>query len=252
MITAERWKHMPPEERSALPPHIRWRYVLAARRAQAGYEGVAEFDARAILGDLLAIVSDGFGMSQDCLMRMFTQECAEILAAVVQIARLDFRLPKPVIAHALGVAMETLQGLPLSNETIMEVREWVFQEWERTPEAAVPPPARPKRKQRSENRRAKSHSSLVREIVKLVSRRVGVHPETIMGRQRTKEVAAARAVAMAAMKATRPYLSTTQIGELFKRDHSTVIHNLRKVQRDPTLQALQREVLRQLILGEKS
>lgn len=252
MVTAEQWEHMSPEEKDALPPHLRWRYVLAHRRAKAGLEGIAESDVQSVLGDMLAIVSDGFGMPQDCLVQASTDECAEVLAAIIQIANRDFRFPKPAIAHTIGWETETMRALSLSDETLTEVREWVFDEWERTPDAVVPPPTRVQKAPAPKDLSAMSHRALIREVVKIVSRQIGVHPEVVMGRSRTKEAIAARAVAMAAMKTFRPRLSTTQIGALFERDHSTVVHNLQKVQKDATLQALQREVLRKLTTGEKT
>jgi len=74
-------------------------------------------------------------------------------------------------------------------------------------------------------------------IQDMVARRWRVKPEALASKRRTKDLMVPRQVAMYLIKETLG-TSLVQIGEIFGgRDHSTVIHSIRKVQeemaRDP-------------------
>ncbi len=79
-------------------------------------------------------------------------------------------------------------------------------------------------------------------IREVVARRWRVRPEALASKRRTKDVTVPRQVAMYLIKETLG-TSLVRIGELFGgRDHSTVIHSIRKVEeemeRDPAFRAL--------------
>ncbi|NJD17697.1 MAG: chromosomal replication initiator protein DnaA [Gemmatimonadetes bacterium] len=79
-------------------------------------------------------------------------------------------------------------------------------------------------------------------IQDLVARRWRVRPEALASKRRTKDVTVPRQVAMYLIKETLG-TSLVQIGDLFGgRDHSTVIHSIRKVEeemaRDPEFRRL--------------
>jgi chromosomal replication initiator protein len=79
-------------------------------------------------------------------------------------------------------------------------------------------------------------------IRETVARRWRVRPEALASKRRTKDLTVPRQVAMFLIKETLD-MSLARIGELFGgRDHSTVIHSIRKVQeemeRDPSFKAL--------------
>lgn len=67
-------------------------------------------------------------------------------------------------------------------------------------------------------------------IIERVSTAFGIPYREVMGASRTREVAAARQVAMYEVRKARPDLSLPQIGRIFGRDHTTVIHAVRKVE----------------------
>jgi chromosomal replication initiator protein len=74
-------------------------------------------------------------------------------------------------------------------------------------------------------------------IREMVARRWRVRPEALVSKRRTKDLTVPRQVAMYLIKETLG-TSLVQIGEIFGgRDHSTVIHSIRKVEeemaRDP-------------------
>jgi chromosomal replication initiator protein len=67
-------------------------------------------------------------------------------------------------------------------------------------------------------------------IRELVARRWRVKPDALQSKRRTKDVTVPRQVAMYVIKETLG-ISLVRIGELFGgRDHSTVIHSIRKVE----------------------
>ena len=79
-------------------------------------------------------------------------------------------------------------------------------------------------------------------IRETVARRWRVRPEALASKRRTKDLTGPRQVAMFLIKETLD-MSLARIGELFRgRDHSAVIHSIRKVQeemeRDPSFKAL--------------
>jgi chromosomal replication initiator protein len=69
-------------------------------------------------------------------------------------------------------------------------------------------------------------------IQDLVARRWRVKPEALSSKRRTRDLTVPRQVAMYLIKETLG-TSLVRIGELFGgRDHSTVIHSIRKVEED--------------------
>ena len=77
-------------------------------------------------------------------------------------------------------------------------------------------------------------------LVNTVGERTGVDARLIWSDSRMKKIAFARQVVM--FLAYRSGLSSTQIGRRFNRDHTTVMHGIRKIERElavlPTLAAL--------------
>lgn len=66
-----------------------------------------------------------------------------------------------------------------------------------------------------------------RGLIGEIARRHGISPAAIVGRSRHVEVRAARLDAMRAVASTLPHLSSTQLGGLFCRDHTTILHALK-------------------------
>jgi chromosomal replication initiator protein len=77
------------------------------------------------------------------------------------------------------------------------------------------------------------HSRLTPEVIRdTVARRWKVRPDALMSKRRTKDLTVPRQVAMYLIKEILD-TSLVQIGEVFgDRDHSTVIHSIRKVEQD--------------------
>lgn len=72
-----------------------------------------------------------------------------------------------------------------------------------------------------------------RTIIERVSVAYGVPYREIVSSSRMRPIAAARQVAMYEVRTRRPDLSLPQIGKLFGgRDHTTVLHAVRKVEAD--------------------
>ncbi len=69
-------------------------------------------------------------------------------------------------------------------------------------------------------------------IVKAVALALDVPEAQIMGRRRTVAISDARQVAMWTIRQSM-HLSLAAIGDFFGRDHTTVLHALRRVERDP-------------------
>jgi chromosomal replication initiation ATPase DnaA len=68
-------------------------------------------------------------------------------------------------------------------------------------------------------------------VIAEVADRHGVPVEEVMGGRREKIIARARQDSMAAIKARFPNDTLPMIGRLFNRDHTTVLHALRKQRR---------------------
>lgn len=68
----------------------------------------------------------------------------------------------------------------------------------------------------------------VDEIVKRTCEELGVQPEAIYSTCRTREVSRARHLAMRRVYDLGPEWSMPRIGRHFKRDHTTVLHALRR------------------------
>jgi chromosomal replication initiation ATPase DnaA len=66
-----------------------------------------------------------------------------------------------------------------------------------------------------------------REIIMRVAKWRGVQFEAIIGPRRTRHIVAARFEAIRAVADARPDLSLPQLGRIFKRDHTSIIHALR-------------------------
>lgn len=67
-----------------------------------------------------------------------------------------------------------------------------------------------------------------KEIIARVAAWHGVSYSDVVGARRMRAMSAARRDAVAAIKAARPHLSSVQIGALINRDHTTVLHHMRK------------------------
>lgn len=68
----------------------------------------------------------------------------------------------------------------------------------------------------------------VREIIGAVAARHGLAVSAILGARKSRQVVAARHEAIALAHAARPDLSLSELGRLFKRDHTSIHHVLRK------------------------
>lgn len=68
----------------------------------------------------------------------------------------------------------------------------------------------------------------VQAIIAAVGDAESVHVNEIMGERRTARIAAARQLAMAIIRRDTN-LSLVEVGEIFNRDHGTVIHALKAV-----------------------
>lgn len=71
-------------------------------------------------------------------------------------------------------------------------------------------------------------------IVREVARGFRVTYDEIMGRRRERSIVIARACAMAVVRRATT-MSYPEIGDLFDRDHTTVMHHVQKVMSDPEL-----------------
>lgn len=69
--------------------------------------------------------------------------------------------------------------------------------------------------------------SLINRIIADVARDFGIPVYEILGPSRVTRVVRARWRAMRAIKCACPHLSTVRIGEIFGRDHATVLHALK-------------------------
>jgi chromosomal replication initiation ATPase DnaA len=73
-----------------------------------------------------------------------------------------------------------------------------------------------------------SSRPLVRDIIAQVAKRHRISPRDITGPRRNKKYIAARVEAIRIAADTRPDMSLTELGRIFQRDHSTIIHALNK------------------------
>lgn len=78
---------------------------------------------------------------------------------------------------------------------------------------------------------AKYGSEDARQIIMEVAIAHGVSYEDILGRSRERHLVAARHEAIYEVRKRRPHLSLPQIGRIFKRDHTTILHALRQMER---------------------
>lgn len=67
-----------------------------------------------------------------------------------------------------------------------------------------------------------------RDIVELVADNHGVTADDIFGRRKTKHIVEARFEAISQVRRARPDWSLSRLAMFFDRDHTTVIHALRK------------------------
>lgn len=77
-------------------------------------------------------------------------------------------------------------------------------------------------------RQIKTPREIRMAVIEEVADRHGVPVEEVMGGRRDKRIAQARRASMAAIKARFPNDTLPMIGRLFNRDHTTVLHALRK------------------------
>ncbi len=69
-----------------------------------------------------------------------------------------------------------------------------------------------------------------REIIAVIARKHGLDSGAIVGSSRQRHVVKARFEAIAEVRRLRPDLSSTQMGKIFgDRDHTTILHALRKI-----------------------
>jgi len=68
-----------------------------------------------------------------------------------------------------------------------------------------------------------------RSIIERVSVAMGIPYREIVGASRMRDIAEARQVAMYEVRKLRPDLSLPQIGRIFGRDHTTVLHAVQKI-----------------------
>ncbi len=61
-----------------------------------------------------------------------------------------------------------------------------------------------------------------------MARVTDVPAHAITGRRRTKSVSRARFIAITEIRKSRPHLSLAETGDIFRRDHGTVIHAERR------------------------
>lgn len=73
----------------------------------------------------------------------------------------------------------------------------------------------------------------IKGIIAQVAMDHGVPYEDIIGVCRTKRIVAARHAAIVEVATRRPSLSLNQMGRVFKRDHTTIVHVLQKYQIRP-------------------
>jgi chromosomal replication initiator protein len=73
----------------------------------------------------------------------------------------------------------------------------------------------------------------VREIIAQVAAFHGFPPEVILSQRRDRPAVAARYEAIRAVREIRPELSTTVIGKLFDRDHTSILHALGRLKCKP-------------------
>lgn len=67
-----------------------------------------------------------------------------------------------------------------------------------------------------------------KDIIDITAHRHGLTTGDILGHRRCKAVVRVRHAAMAAVYLARPDMSLPQIGRAFKRDHTSILHALRK------------------------
>lgn len=69
-----------------------------------------------------------------------------------------------------------------------------------------------------------------RAIIDLVSQAHGISYAEIMGRSRVNPIVAARQAAMFEVHKRRPDLTLPQLGKIFGKDHTTILHAIRKIE----------------------
>lgn len=67
------------------------------------------------------------------------------------------------------------------------------------------------------------------EIIDRISKRTGVSIAEMKGSRRFKKITAARQLAMATVATECQHLSLPQIGRIFRKDHTTVLHAMNKL-----------------------
>lgn len=74
----------------------------------------------------------------------------------------------------------------------------------------------------------KPHKASARELIERVGAWHGISRDDIVRYTRRRTVMAARYDAIAAVKIAYPNLTTSALGRIFRRDHSTIYYALRK------------------------
>lgn len=69
-----------------------------------------------------------------------------------------------------------------------------------------------------------------RAVIEAVAAKHGVTMSDMLGRCVNRKAAWARQEAYVEIRARRPHLSLPSVGRLFGRDHSTVLHGIRRFQ----------------------
>lgn len=76
---------------------------------------------------------------------------------------------------------------------------------------------------------------LASDILKEVSDRVGIPVKTLLGASRNRNIVFARHFAIWVVHNERPDLSLPTLGRIFNRDHTTILHALRKMEAQKNL-----------------
>jgi len=101
---------------------------------------------------------------------------------------------------------------------------------------AAPDPAVVERERRAAERFERLIASLsagdrrinVRDVIAAVARRNGLTVADIVGSRRDRRAVAARREAIVEARRLRPDLALTALGRIFRRDHTSILHALRR------------------------
>ena len=72
----------------------------------------------------------------------------------------------------------------------------------------------------------------VREVIRAVATPLGFSVADVLSKDRSPKLADARAAAMLAVAERWPHLSSSQLGAIFARHHTTILHALGRLSRE--------------------